>query len=329
LYDVSDPVHPRLLCTIAFTTAHLFTGDTFEYLKPVSANETDVILHSLGSGNESVVGKFPFNAAFGSWLPDLSAMTFAVPGPEGAYSATTQVWLYSQRRLALLYTYPIGIGDCICRFGLPPQVLAISPDGQYLVAGWLPGRAAVGLAVYRISDRTRVKTLDPSVTSAFWARTGHRLFLEERYRSQAEQSWTPEAGVSNLAGAGSWAYLPGPSPDGSKIAYTAYADPTHFKKLRAYVYDMRAGSTRMLVDKLRSQVLFVKDGWVWYLEEAACDPITCGAPWGTELTGKVFAMQLSAGTETVVRFAAGENLVRQSGGVNWANFGPGEFWPAS
>ncbi len=44
LYDVTDPVRPRLLCKIAYTSAHLFTQDTFEYLKPVSATETDVIL---------------------------------------------------------------------------------------------------------------------------------------------------------------------------------------------------------------------------------------------------------------------------------------------
>jgi hypothetical protein len=66
LYDVSDPVHPRLLCRISSTSAHLFTGDTFEYLKPVSATETDVMLHSLGSGNESVAARFPFYAASGA-----------------------------------------------------------------------------------------------------------------------------------------------------------------------------------------------------------------------------------------------------------------------
>lgn len=50
LYEVTNPVRPRLLCKITNTSAHLFTGDTFEYLKPVSATETDVMLRSLGSG---------------------------------------------------------------------------------------------------------------------------------------------------------------------------------------------------------------------------------------------------------------------------------------
>jgi hypothetical protein len=118
----------------------------------VSAKETDVILHSIGSGNESVMAKFPFDKAFGSWLPDLSTMAYTMPGPDNSFGATTQVWLYSQQRTALLYTYQVGIGDCICRFGLPSQVLAISPDGLYLVAGWLAGNGSAPLAIYRLSD---------------------------------------------------------------------------------------------------------------------------------------------------------------------------------
>src|SRR6266853_2544995 len=116
LYDVSDPLHPRLLCRISYTSAHLFTGDTFEYLKPVSATETDVMLHSLGSGNESHAGKFPFYVTSGSWLSDQTVMAYTMPqAADNANfpSGGTQVWLYAQRRTALLYTYRTGIGDCI------------------------------------------------------------------------------------------------------------------------------------------------------------------------------------------------------------------------
>src|SRR5260370_18667163 len=79
LYDVTDPVRPRLLCKISNTSTHLFTLDTFEYLKPVSATETDVMLHSLGSGNESHAGKFPFNFTSGSWLADQTLIAYTQP----------------------------------------------------------------------------------------------------------------------------------------------------------------------------------------------------------------------------------------------------------
>ncbi len=321
LYDVNDPLHPRLLCTIRNTSAHLFTGDTFEYLKPVSANQTDVMLHSLGSGNESHAGSFPFYVASGSWLTDSSVMTYSVR-PDVSQQ-TMQIWLYAQRTNALLYTYQIGIGDCVCRFGLPPQVDSVSPDGQYIVAGWIAGKGSEPFAVYRVSDRTRLASLDTSVSNAVWDRTGHRLFLS-RFGLPA-QSWTPEAGVSNLTGAALWSFLPNVSPDGAKAAYTAYADPDTFLKPRVYVYDLKGTATRMLVDQPRSQILFVKDGWVWYLEEMACTANCAGS---TTPSGKVFAMQLSTGVETLVSFAANDDPISQGGQYQFS-FQPGEFWPAS
>jgi hypothetical protein len=118
-----------------------------------------------------------------------------------------------------------------------------------------------------------------------------------------------------------WSYLPGLSPDGLKIAYTAYADPSAMKDPRVYVYEFNSASSRMLLDKLRTQVVFVKNGWAWYLEERICDNSCLG---GTEPTGKVLAMQLSSGIETEVSFAAGEKPDM----LQFA-FAPGEFWPQS
>jgi hypothetical protein len=134
--------------------------------------------------------------------------------------------------------------------------------------------------------------------------------------------------VVALAGAAVWSFLPGLSPDGSQVAYTAYSDPNTFQQPRIYVYDIKGRSTRMVLDKLRTQALFVKDGWVWYLEERACAAADSCAG-ATMPTGKVFAMQLSAGAEIPVSFAAREDPITQAGDINWLAFGPGEFWPAT
>jgi hypothetical protein len=171
-----------------------------------------------------------------------------------------------------------------------------------------------------------VANLDPNVSFAFWDRTGHRLFLN-RFGLAPSQAWTPEAGLADLAGAAAWSYFPGLSPDGGFVAYTAYSDP-NFREPRVYVYDRKAGSTRMIVDRLRTQIVFVKAGWVWYLEERPCLAADSCAG-STMATGKVFAMQLSGGTETAVTFAAGEDPLTQSGDIYRVVFGPGEFWPAS
>jgi hypothetical protein len=330
LYDVTDPVRPRLLCKISNTAAHLFTQDTFEYLKPVSATETDVILRSLGSGNESHTGKFPFYVTSGSWLADQTVMAYTMPQAADNYnypSGGTQVWLYAQRQTALLFTYRTGIGDCICRFGLPPQVLAVSPDGQYVVAGWVAGKGSEPLAVYRVSDRSKVTSFDSSVIGALWDRSGHRLFLTS-FTPTAEQSWTPEAGVSKLAGAANWSYAPGLSPDGSQVAYTAYVDPNNQVDPRIYAYDVKAGTTQMLVDQLRTQVIFAKDGWVWSLDERVCLPAD-RCPGATMPSGRVYAINLSTGVNTEINWGYGDDPHGQGGISGWGVFAPGEFWPAT
>src|SRR5260370_31774798 len=165
LYDVTDPVRPRLLCKLSNTSTHLFTQDTFEYLKPVSATETDVMLHSLGSGNESHAGKFPFYVTSGSWLSDQTVMAYTMPqAADNANfpSGGTQVWLYAQRRTALLYTYRTGIGDCICRFGLPRPVPAASPAGQHVAAGRSAANRSERLAVCPVSCRSNATSFRPS-----------------------------------------------------------------------------------------------------------------------------------------------------------------------
>jgi hypothetical protein len=325
LYDVSDPVHPRLVCSVANDSAHLVAGG-LEWLKPISANETDVVVHSLSGANDSRIGTFPFRMQLGAYLPDLSVAAYTRPVPAdnaNLPAGGVAVYLYAHGQAGYLYTYPIPVTDCICRFGLPQPTLAISPDGQYLVAGWPIGKGGQPLLVYRVSERTLAAALDVSIVSAFWDRSGHRLFLG-RGPGDPENSWTPEAGLVQMAGASGWSFIPGQSPDGGLVAYTAYAG----QDLRTYLYDMKAASTRTLINKLRSQVLFVKDDWVWYLEEATCDPQVCGAPWGTQPTGKVMAMQLSSGAETNVSFVDGENPVLvEAGRADWTRFGPGEFWP--
>jgi hypothetical protein len=324
IYDVIDPVHPRLRCSILGTAAHLSTGTTFSYLSPQSVDKTNIVIHWFADGNEGPAGVLPVVPSQAAWWPDgvLTAYTIRVDSSTGS---SMQVWLYDGGTSTLLFTYPIGFIGCHgCRFGLPQPVLAVSQAG-YLVAGWASGKGGTGLSVYRTYDRVRVATFDQAV-SAFWDRSGDRLFVIGP-GPDTTQVWTPESGLSTLAGSHDWTYMAGLSPNGGQVAYTANADPTSLK-YRVFVYDQKTATTRMLVDKLRTQVLFVKNDWVWYLEERPCDAVIC-QQLGTVPTGRVFAMQLSAGTETEVSFAVGENPVLPTPDVNWLPFTPGEFWPQS
>ena len=318
LYDVTDPVHPRRLCVASNTSAHIWTLDSIVYLKADTPTSTAVVLHSISSGNETV----PFHIPY----PNLQAPgPFATTwwGAGGTYAATTiqpaqpvggdrsRVWVYTPGFTGELYSYPYAITDCICRFGVAGPLLAISSDHEYLVAGWPTGKGAQGLSVYRLSNRTLVTTFDTSIGAALWDKTGHRLYLSG---SGGSASWTPEGGQVALAGARQWSYLAGLSPDSSQVAYTAYLNSSDPMSLRVFVYDIKADKTTMLRDALRSQVVFVKPGWVWYLEETACD--SCAG--GTRSTGKVLAMNLADGVERQVDFNYAEET---------AYLVPGEFWP--
>ena len=326
IYDVGDPLHPRLVCSFQNTTAHLFTGDTFAYLRPDAAMQTDIVLHSIGSGNETVAAVLPFRSGHIAWVPQggLAAYTIYDPQPQPNHPVgVTQVWLFSQGHSSLLYSFGVGIGDCVCRFGLPPEVLSISPDGQYLAGGHIAGKGSDPLAVYRLSDRTLVFTADAQATNAIWDRTGHRLYLAG-FSSYGMHVWTPESGLRSMPGP-SWEELASLSPDGTAASYTAFANPDTQTGLRVFTYDIGSGTTRPLSAAPRSEVLFVRDGWVWYLEEQDCGDCLGGS----QPTGRVFAVQLSTGTEQPVTFVTGDDPIGEGGAFGAETLHDPEFWPAT
>lgn len=319
IYDVTDPVHPRLLCQVMGTTAHLSSALRFQYLEPRSATETDIVERSLVDGTETLVGKLAGSITSAAWLATgpLGAYTMKINSSSDCpFSAAVQVWTYAQGTSELLTTYCIGIGDCICRFGLPGPVLAFSFDGRYLVEGLLAGKGSTPMGVYRIADRVKVATLTINTDTAFWDRSSDRLF---EINHESVQAWTPDGTTVNVPGATTWNYYPNLSPDDAYATYTAFADQVDGTLPRVYLYGLGAAKTRLLIDQPRSQVVFVKDAWVWYLEEAAC----ADCPGQTQPTGRVFAMNVSTGVEQQVVFATGEGLTYAT------DLLPGEFWPNS
>lgn len=329
LYDVTDAVHPRLLCQVSNTVVHLFTEDTFTYLRRSGDQATEVVLRSIGSGNESVTAGWPLKLLdppfghLGAWTADGNAAASAVAATDSTGNQAIQIWLFSQPTKTMLYAFDQPLTDCICRFGVPGPTLAFSPDGQYLVSGWPVGKGASPLRVYRRADGALLQTLELGDVEAIWSRSGHRLYLTGL--AGTSRSWTPEEGFAPLDGATAWPYEIGLSPDGSQMAFTAYVDPASQADLRVYVYDIAGHKTHLLTSQMRSEVTFVKNGWVWYLEEVKCESGQPGCgPWGTKTTGKVLTMDMRAGAELPVVFASGESPQELRSG--WS---PAAFWPAT
>jgi len=125
IYDVTDPVHPRLLCRIQNTTASLSSAINYEYLFPRSAIETDLVVRWYADANETPAGKVFGWVTSGTWLPggSLGAFTVPVDSSDQYPAGGQQVWTYERGTSKLLFTYGNGIGDCVCRFGLPGPLL--------------------------------------------------------------------------------------------------------------------------------------------------------------------------------------------------------------
>lgn len=318
IYDVTDPLHPRLLCRVVGTTAHLSSATNFQYLEPRLATETDIVERSLADGTEHLVGKLPGWITSAAWLPSgpLGAYTVRIDSFSDCPTGGVEVWAYQQGTSRLLTTYCLGMGDCICRFGLPGPVLAFSHDGRYLVEGLLSGKGSTPMGVFRLADGARVATLAINTDTAFWDRTSDRLF--EIYYDSV-QAWTPDGTTIAVPGAAVWSYFPNTPPGGGQVVYTAYSDEVQGTDPRVYIDDLAATKTRMLIDQPRSQVVFVKDGWVWYLEEQPCSD----CPNNTEPSGKVYAMNISTWVEQLVTFATSEAMTYPD------DLMPGEFWPNS
>lgn len=325
LYDVSDPVHPVLICQISNTVAKLFTGDTFGYLRRSGDTGTEVVLRSIGSGNESVVAGWPLRLLGGpfgfssAWTINGTEAASAVAATDPNGNQTIQVWLFVQPSSSMLYAFNQPLTDCICRFGIPPPTLSFSADSQYLAAGWPVGKGAIAIQVFRTFDHAMVAPLDNSYVHAVWSPTGHTLYLSALTAQPA--MWTPEGGLAPLAGATGWFEMPAMSPDGNYVAYTAYPDPQNQVDPHVYVYDLRNHASRPLSQAMRSDATFVKDGVVWAMEEVAC---SSGCAGSTQASGKVFAIDTASGAEAQVVFRSGESPAELKSG--WS---AGQFWPNS
>ena len=326
IYEVADPTHPKLLCQAKNTAIHLFTADTFEYIRRSGDTGTEVVLHSMSSGNESVVAGWPiklWNTDFGNlgaWTPDGNYAATFVHSTDANNNPTIQVWLFAQPNTRLLWEFPQPLTDCICRFGLPSPTLAFSADGQYLVAGWPIGKGAAPLRVFSVNDYANAQAgvLDGGDTTAIWSRTGHVLYASGQVATL--EMWTPEQGVQPVLHGPALQYMAGLSPDGQDIVYTAYASSGDTSSLRVYDYNLPMAYTRMLEDQPRSEVTFVKDGWVWYFGEVPC----ADCPGGSAANGPLYARDVTHGTTQQVVFAAGESPAALQSG--WS---AGQFWPNS
>lgn len=324
LYDVTDPLRPRAVCRVSNAAARILTGASFEYLVPRADGTTAVMLHALGSNNESVVAivKADLSHAYQGWSGGVAWVAghdqlayLADGGYDPTHGNITDVWLATTSSRTKIYSYTVAGRDAFGRPGFPPPTLGFSSDGAYLAAGWTASMNPV--QVFRVFDGANVSpAIPPDFRYAFWSRSGQRLFLVS---TAAVYAWTPGEAVTALPGAKGWTMQPSLSPNSSQVAFTDVL-PNH--EVRTYVYDLNSRSSRLLVDQPGSAALFVRAGWVWQVEEKPCVQSATNACFDpTQPEGRVLALDLATGGEAAVTFANGE-------GPTYFTISGGDVWPS-
>src|SRR5690349_10841673 len=261
IYEIADPEHPRLLCSFANTRAHLFTGDSFEYIRRSGDTGTEVVLHSIGSGNERVVAGWPIKllddkgGVMGDWMPDGNSAESLVPGIDGGGRNVLEPYVFAQGTTSrpAQYLTPQGPQDS-------EPTLAFSADGQYIVSGWAASPSHYPLEVYQIGRNDPVQLLDPADASVIWSKFGHVLFIAPSLNKEA-RSWFPETGFEPFALTTAWQSRPSISPDGTRIVFAEQNVSTAQDVFTVDLFDLQSQKPIALaLESSRPHVTFVNDG---------------------------------------------------------------------
>src|SRR6266849_3456111 len=132
IYDVSDPINPRLVCRGANTYVRLLDGNAIAYTT-VAADHLVIVRRDLTTGAESRSAQLraaspPYSA---SWTSDGSLEVYAtsVPSADGRWLVSVRLW--SNGADNVLYTIDAGPGGFAGRWSAH-FILEFSPDHAYL-----------------------------------------------------------------------------------------------------------------------------------------------------------------------------------------------------
>jgi len=299
LYDVTDPVQPRLVCRANNTFIQLIPGNAIAYTKSASSGETAIVRHDLITGGESQVGLLPADPRGSkSWTADGALQVYAGTAKqidELSWSVPIQLW--SKGAEHLLYSVKAGVGGIESRWSVVP-IVEFSPNRSYLaISDSMYSVQSTQLRIFSVAD------FHGSLV-ANGARGGTWVADDRFVWATAEgvlMQWTPTGGAASSRSE-NW-FGPTHSPDAMWLAGTLlsnYADP--------HVLIATVAGDTVIKTGLGSGPGFVSPTVVWYVGEKLCDMSTdqCGAD-PTVPDGTVHAYDVTAKTDRIVRFGIGES----------------------
>jgi len=299
LYDVSSPIHPRLVCT-ANTEIQLVDARTVAYTDTQAGGKTTVMWHDVVTGLNKQVGLLPhLPEGIKNWTADGKIEVYAGPIKPTNAGGLVPVHLFANGIDRVLLSIPTVDGGYESRWS-PYPILEISPGHTYLaISDSRYGIGFSGLHIFSIGDRRQL--LAPA------GGNGGTWLADDRFvwpsdATGALVQWTPQGGVTSFR-PDKWSlYGLTHSPDRQWLAGTVESSGGEPDVL---IFPASGGVA--VKRPLASDPVFVSPTVVWYAGEKACaDSDPCGAD-STTGDGTVHAYDVITHTDTVLKFRAGED----------------------
>ena len=299
VYDVTDPVHPRLVCRTTTTYLHLLDGNAIAYTT-VAAKKVVIVRRDLTTGEETRTGQLPADPhGAKSWTSDGSLEVYSTYVPLANDRALVSVHLWTSGTDHVLYKIETGPGGLESRWS-PLPIVEISPDHTYIAINDF-SFALYGnkVRIFSVADRRQLFVTAGSGTGGTWI-TKDRFV----WASGSLMEWTPTGGAKILRSE-NW-YGPTSSVEGGWLAGTFFTPlaADQIDRSRPRVYILPVGSGPAFQTGLGSAPAFVTTTAVWYAEEGPGTGYD-----STEPTGVIRSVNLTTGSDQVVQFRAGENPV--------------------
>ena len=310
VYDVADPIRPRLVCRGANTVMRLLDAKTIAYTT-VAGGHVVIMRRDLSTGAESRIAQLrleprPYYYGVPGWTWDGSLeiyATYGLPRADGLWLVTVHLWSGGVDHV--LYTIDAGPGGLESRWS-PRPILAFSPDRAHVaISDFAFAIYGNNIRIFSLADQRQKFVIQTSSTGGTWI--GNDRFV---WASGSLTQWTPSGGAKPLRSE-AW-YAPSSSSDGLWLAGTLLTDYNNPRPLI-----VRDGALAAFNTGLGSSPGFVSPTVVWYAEEGpdTSGSYQCAEPCShpTAPNGAVRAFDVTTGTDAVVRFRAGEGPTTADG----------------
>jgi hypothetical protein len=300
LADVSDPVHPRTICTIGGAwTPQLVTQGMMSWSatqgSPGTPGASVIATLDLFTGTSAVVASWTgggFLDGLHAWSPDHSTLVYVTSD-----TTALNVHLFSGAgdRVLLLYGAVPGRGF---NPNEDDAFIGFSPAGGYFAFEQTFTASGNHLTVWSVSGVVFTQT---SATMATWSGTAEKLYFRQPNASivYVWDSAGPAGNRSQAFGQQLAWIRPRADAGDDMLAFTV-RDSNGIPHVWLYGHGGRASGQ---LPNERSTPSFINTTTVFMLEEAPCGN-TCGIGPATQPDGKTFTYDLGTQMETTSTIAS-------------------------